>query len=273
MTSFSFEKYHGCGNDFIMVLDPDNRFPLQAQKAIKSLCHRRFGIGADGLIVLQKHDLSHFRMVYFNADGHLGSLCGNGARCAVQFANAHGWCKTNKLVLFEAADGLHQAEIITQESENSLIRLQMTDVEEIEQLDGAYFLDTGSPHWVQFIDDLSVFDVLGAGRQIRYNDRFKEIGTNVNFVALDSDGGLFVRTYERGVEDETLACGTGVTASALAAHLHLAKEKAHNSFKIRTLGGLLEVSYTLVQTANGVAFQRVFLTGPAQKVFEGSFTV
>jgi diaminopimelate epimerase len=209
----NFFKFHGCGNDFIIFDDRENIFSL-TQKKIENLCNRRFGIGADGLILIRNRKEADFEMIYFNADGKTGSMCGNGSRCAVSFAFDLSLIKEK--CIFIAADGLHEAEIknISNEKEK-MVAVKMRDVSGIEINPAFIFLDTGSPHVVvqqKNIDELNVFD---EGRKIRYNERFKEKGTNVNFIEKENEF-IKVRTYERGVEDETLSCGTGVTASAIA---------------------------------------------------------
>lgn len=239
----------------------DNRklnFPADDETLVKHLCDRRTGIGADGLILLQDHPDYDFEMVYYNADGRLGSMCGNGARCTVRFARQLGVIED--VACFLAADGEHQASV-----ERDLIQLKMSDVSEIEQVGEDYYLNTGSPHYVRFVDDVEELDVFEEGRSIRYNDRFKAEGTNVNFVQRLSDDAIFVRTYERGVEDETLSCGTGVTACALVAGL----EGMESPVRVKTLGGELEVAFE--QEGNVIKY--IYLIGPAKHVFTGSFSL
>jgi diaminopimelate epimerase len=255
-----FYKYQGTGNDFIMV---DNRslvFPKNNISLIHKLCDRRFGIGADGLILLEPSEKHDFTMVYFNADGKKGSMCGNGGRCIVAFAKKLNVIK-NKTT-FEAADGLHFAEI-----ENELVNLQMADVENIEIYDTHAFLNTGSPHHVNFCNVVENLNVREMGSKIRYGAPYFEEGTNVNFVEQISGNSFKVRTYERGVEDETLACGTGVTAVAIAANK--SNKTAEEKIYIEVLGGKLEVSFK----KEGNSYKNVFLKGPAQFVFEGKITV
>ncbi|WP_439881358.1 diaminopimelate epimerase [Pontibacter sp. MBLB2868] len=256
--AISFYKYQGTGNDFIMV---DNRkliFPADDESLVKHLCDRRTGIGADGLILLQDHPDYDFEMVYYNADGRLGSMCGNGARCTVRFARNLGVIED--VACFLAADGEHQASV-----ERDLIQLKMNDVSGIEELGNDYYLNTGSPHYVRFVDDVEELDVYEEGRAIRYNDRFTAEGTNVNFVQRLSGNAIFVRTYERGVEDETLSCGTGVTACALVAGL----EGMESPVKVKTLGGELEVAFE--QDRN--LFKYIYLIGPARQVFTGTIAL
>jgi diaminopimelate epimerase len=266
-----FFKYQGTGNDFVMIDDRNKSFPAGNQALIEQICHRRFGIGADGLILLQ-NDLSEsspgesspgvdssrydFRMVYFNADGAEGSMCGNGGRCIVRFAHDLGLF-TDK-TRFRAVDGEHLAEVHGDE-----IFLKMSNVPAIENRDGLTFLNTGSPHVVRFVDDLEPLDVVAEGRAIRYDSRFQPGGTNVNFVQILDGNTLYVRTYERGVEDETYSCGTGVTAVALVAHQ---QEGVSSPAIIKTLGGNLRVAFSPLP--NG-AFDTIYLIGPAQRVFAG----
>lgn len=225
-----------------------------SQAEIATLCHRRFGIGADGLILLQTHEQYHFRMQYYNADGGESSMCGNGGRCLVAFARYLGI--NAEVYSFEAIDGLHYASF-----DEDLVELQMTTPKGFHQTeDGQFWLDTGSPHYVGFYDtavaELSVFE---EGKRIRYSQAFAPGGTNVNFVNVLTDNKLAVRTYERGVEDETYSCGTGVTACAMV-HLHNTHRKV-GEIELDTPGGSLKVR--LDEQGN------VFLTGPAERVFGG----
>jgi diaminopimelate epimerase len=256
MGQLTFYKYQGTGNDFIMVDNRNGIFDKNDLSLVRKLCSRKFGIGADGLILIQNCDGLDFEMIYYNADGSQ-SLCGNGSRCAVNFAKALGIIgnKTN----FMAIDGLHEA--IVQE-DTGIVSLKMGNVSSVELGSDYYFINTGSPHWVKYVHGIEGFDVVMNGRAIRYNDRFEEKGTNVNFVEKLSDGSLFVRTYERGVEDETLSCGTGVTACALAASMDGMKSPV----QINTLGGKLEVSY---KGKADTGFTDIWLIGPAVMVFEG----
>ncbi len=259
MTQLHFHKYQGTGNDFIIFDDRDQTFPVHPS-LVARLCHRRFGIGADGLMLLQNHPGYDFRMVYFNADGNPSTMCGNGGRCLVKFAQSLGLFESE--TTFLAVDGPHEAQV-----REGLVYLRMMDVDGVRREAGYDFLDTGSPHYVTFVDNVRETDVTGQGRRIRYNDQFAPGGgTNVNFVEVLGDNALFVRTYERGVEDETYSCGTGVTACALAAsYRHLA-----SPVRIKTLGGDLRVSFR--QTGAG-SFADVYLIGPAEKVFEGDVVV
>ncbi|MFD0975970.1 diaminopimelate epimerase [Salinimicrobium gaetbulicola] len=259
----TFYKYQGTGNDFVMV---DNRQGILSKNntnLIKSLCDRKFGIGADGLILLEEPDNANddFKMVYFNADGRESSMCGNGGRCIVAFANFLGIVKDK--ASFTAIDGFHEATI-----ENELIGLKMTNVEGVEEKDHAFFLNTGSPHHVIFSENIDSIDLKAEGAAIRYSNEYSSIGgTNVNFVEMLDKVNFKVRTYERGVEDETLSCGTGVTAVALAAY---ASGKVDSyTVHLETKGGMLTVSFEPEETR----FQNIWLTGPAKQVFKGIVNV
>lgn len=256
---FEFYKYHGTGNDFILVDARDNDvFP--GEDAIERLCHRRFGIGADGLILLTREPGFHFRMVYYNSDGRESTMCGNGGRCAVAF---HDFLSpADEKVRFMAIDGDHSAVILKREGNLHHIRLQMGDTGKVGRWKEDFLLDTGSPHLVRFAADTAGMDVARTGRTLRNHEDFQTEGINVNFVSVEPDG-LLVRTYERGVEDETLSCGTGVTAAAL---IHAWKEKmADGRLKVQTRGGQLEVHFR--QHPEG--FSDVWLEGPAVRVFQG----
>lgn len=254
-----FFKYQGTGNDFIMIDETDEKYGLSKEE-IALLCDRRFGIGADGLILLQKDDSSDFRMIYHNADGAEGSLCGNGGRCAVKFAFDLGFIKNT--TCFIAVDGLHQAVVL----KNGDIKLQMASIKGIEQRNGQAFCDTGSPHVVTYVSDLDRFDVFKEGSAIRNNEYWlSHGGTNVNFVEVLDDNNIKVRTFERGVEAETYSCGTGVTAAALVCNTD---NKANSPLSISTLGGLLKVHFIVEEKDS---FSNIWLEGPAKKVFEGSF--
>jgi diaminopimelate epimerase len=251
--NFTFFKYQGTGNDFILIDDRNALFPREEAAFIEKICHRRFGVGADGLILIAKCDAADFEMLYFNADGKIGSMCGNGGRCAVHFAN---FLKIfDKNTVFKAYDGIHTASIA-----GNIVSLSMRDVERTEKIGENYFLNTGSPHVVCFVNDAENYPVVSEGKKIRYADAFVPGGTNVNFAEKKSDE-IFVRTYERGVEDETYSCGTGVTAVALAAFFADGREEV----RINTRGGALKVRFNV---ENGT-FRRVFLEGQAECVFEG----
>lgn len=257
-----FNKYHGAGNDFILIDNRKNIFKA-GTTAIAKLCDRRFGIGADGLILLNKSAVSDFEMIYFNADGRIGSMCGNGARCIVLFAHDIGMIKSK--TTFTAYDGLHTAEIISINKKNNsaIVKLQMQDVNKIERTGSDFFIDTGSPHYIRFVKNVTAVNVLKEGKKIRYSSRYKQKGVNVNFVSAKHNK-LFIRSYERGVENETLACGTGITASALAADAS-GIIKGKNKIEVNALGGKLSVYFTKSETG----YSTIFLEGEAAKVFEG----
>lgn len=248
-----FYKYQATGNDFILIDNRSTQISLSIDQ-IKKICDRKFGIGADGLMLIEKHPEVDFKLVYYNSDGSQ-SLCGNGSRAAVQFASKLGIVQHS--TTFEAYDGKHQASLLV----NTTVQLAMHDVHEIKKVDDDYFIHTGSPHVIRFVDDVLQFPVFEEGKKIRYSEAFRPNGTNVNFVELRSNNTIFVRTYERGVENETLSCGTGVTAAALAA-----SEKGYASpVTVKTLGGELSVAFEQKENR----FQQIFLIGPAVFVFEG----
>jgi diaminopimelate epimerase len=251
----SFYKYQGTGNDFIMIDNRDEKFPKQDTQLISFFCNRQFGIGADGLILLENHVKSDFRMVYFNSDGRESSMCGNGGRCIVAFAQRLGIIHDS--ARFMAVDGMHKATV-----NDTTISLQMKEVRNLMTRQHAIFLDTGSPHHVQMVEKLDSFEVATEGRKIRYG-MYGESGSNINFVEQKDPMTFAVRTYERGVEDETLSCGTGVTAVAIAMH-SLGKSKGDH-INIKTLGGPLQVKF---KPKKG-SYEDVYLIGPAEMVFEG----
>jgi diaminopimelate epimerase len=258
-----FSKYHGTGNDFIIVDNWKKVISLN-QQIISKLCHRRFGIGADGLMLLQPgKDNSDFEMIYYNADGNESTMCGNGGRCIAAFAFRLKIIK-NK-TRFLAVDGIHEAELTAPDN----VRLKMNDVSDIEANSDFCFLNTGSPHYVKLVDDISGIDVFHKGREIRYSNRFGKEGTNVNFVRDLGDNTLFVRTYERGVENETLSCGTGVVAAAISLHYLKKAGNGKNLIKIKTSGGNLTVSFN----HHMGKYTDIWLEGPATFVFEGEIEI
>lgn len=252
----TFYKYQGTGNDFVLVDNRQKKINKNDTKLINFLCDRRFGIGADGLILLENHNELDFKMVYFNADGNESSMCGNGGRCLVAFAKFLGIIESK--ATFEAIDGIHHAII-----DKDIVKLQMQDVGAVNKFDTHVFLDTGSPHHVQFESDLEDFDIKQKGAKIRYGEPYNEAGANVNFVKKINNDVFAVRTYERGVEDETLSCGTGVTAVALA--MNYIGETEKNLITLNTEGGDLKVSF---EKDNG-SYKNVWLIGPAKQVFKG----
>jgi diaminopimelate epimerase len=259
--TIQFYKYQGTGNDFVLL---DNREALYQQLThaqIRFLCDRRFGVGADGLILLEQMPGLDFKMVYFNADGKESSMCGNGGRCLVKFAAALGIIRTS--YQFKAVDGNHEAEI----DKDGMVRLKMQDVIALKKLHGDTIVDTGSPHYVKSVVALQDYEVVEKGREIRHQNGFEPDGINVNFVEQLSENELSVRTYERGVEDETLSCGTGVTASAL---VNFHNEFGFNEVDVRTRGGKLSVEFD--RHPDG-SFSNIWLCGPAEKVFEGQIAL
>lgn len=252
-----FYKYQGAGNDFILIDNRENVVTQLKVPQVKKLCDRHFGIGADGLMLLNNKEGFDFEMAYFNADGNIGSFCGNGSRCIVDFASMLG-IKKNEY-LFLAFDGPHVAKIDL----NNKISLKMNDIKNVAFSLDHYILNTGSPHYVKSVSKLDGFNVVEEGRKIRNRKEFADKGINVNFVEVLGDDHIFVRTYERGVEDETLSCGTGVTASALmAAH----NDNGFNHVDVKTLGGNLSVEYDKISDTE---FKNIWLSGPATFVFSG----
>lgn len=263
MGYFRFSKYHGTGNDFVMV---DNRalsFP-KSTEYIACICHRRFGIGADGLILLENHPEYDFRMVYYNSDGRESSMCGNGGRCISAFAAQLGIGAMGSKLRFEAIDGYHEAALTGQTAYGYQVDLLMKNVNgPLETRDQAVILNTGSPHYVTLYTGLDALDIVPAAQAIRYDAPFKAEGINVNFIE-PVEGGIRIRTYERGVEDETYSCGTGVVAASIAAQYLL---PGHPHTTLITKGGTLAVNYHHADHG----FHDVHLIGPAEKVFEGEF--
>ncbi len=255
MMKLQFFKYQGTGNDFVILDNREGKFPKTNTQLVAHLCDRRFGIGADGLILLENDDTADFKMVYYNADGEEGTMCGNGGRCLVAFAHFLGI--VDRETTFNAVDGLHYAEV-----EGDTVNLKMVDVEEVHEKPAYSFLDTGSPHHVQLVKDLSHFDVHKEGKKLRYG-LYGQAGSNINFVEQEDSETFQVRTYERGVEDETFSCGTGVTAVALA--MHTAGKTKANQVYIHTLGGDLSISF---EQHNG-GYTNIFLKGPAKQVYQG----
>ncbi len=251
-----FHKYQGTGNDFVMV---DNRslkwVPTTAQVA--HLCDRKRGVGADGLILIQTHREYDFEMVYFNSDGSK-SLCGNGSRCAIHFA--HSLQIIGNETIFLTTDGVHKGSI-----HDDQVSFELFDVASITSYGDDQFINTGSPHYISFRNNIEKLDVFEEGKEIRYDERFSPDGTNVNFVEIMNDSSISVRTYERGVEDETLSCGTGVTAAALGASV----KGILSPVTINTLGGVLKVTYEKGEKG----FQKIYLSGPATPVFEGRLEI
>ena len=257
----TFYKYEGTGNDFVMI---DNRlltFPKENIQGIKKLCDRRFGIGGDGLILLENDQSTDFKMVYYNSDGNESSMCGNGGRCLVAFAKKMGVIQNT--ATFIAVDGEHHATI----NENGIVSLQMKAVDIVDIHPEYVFLNTGSPHHVQLVPNLKDFEVKKEGEKLRYSDLYGKAGSNINFVHQISASEFAIRTYERGVEDETLSCGTGATAVAIAMHATGKSQENHSTINVE--GGKLEVSFEKDQEV----YTNVVLKGPATFVFEGTITI
>ncbi len=254
----TFYKYQGTGNDFVMIDNRDGRVNLGNLDLVRKLCDRKFGIGSDGLIAIQNHPDYDFEMIYFNADGSQ-SMCGNGARCAVAFSSFLGI--VSRETHFLAIDGPHDAIL-----NGDQVELLMSDVREIEVKSGDYFLNTGSPHHIRFVEGIEDYPVFEEGKTIRYDSGYAPGGTNVNFVQPVANDRVFVRTYERGVENETLSCGTGVTAAAIV----YGSQHQRNQVKISTLGGELSVKFH--SNPDGT-FNKIWLIGPAEQVFSGQINI
>lgn len=251
-----FFKYQATGNDFVLIDNRDGKYGHLTTDQVRWLCDRRFGIGGDGLMLLNKKDGYDFDMKYYNSDGREGSMCGNGGRSIVRFAHHLGLIGHH--ATFTAVDGVHEGTL----GNGDWVRLKMNPVHKITKADGHFVLDTGSPHYVTHVDKVRDLPVKETGAAIRYSEPFAEKGINVNFVELNADGSIFVRTYERGVEDETFSCGTGVTASALVG----ARAKGPGKVDVQTLGGRLQVEFTKVSDND---FEDIWLCGPATFVFKG----
>ena len=266
-----FYKYQGAGNDFLIADNRDGSVNL-TEAQISAICDRRYGVGADGLMLLEKSGKYDFRMNYFNSDGSGGMMCGNGGRCIVAFAADMGFTHFD----FEAADGFHTAEILQSGDKMKTVRLKMKDVDRIRRYQSlkyftipsdGYFLDTGTRHYVRIVKDLDAYDVVGEGRDIRYNaSELQPVGANVNFIEPSEDGVLKVRTYEKGVEDETFACGTGIVASCIAAYeagiRPYTSGGSHVVYEVKAKRDRLKVAFRPLDMSGGVA-EDVWLTGPA----------
>jgi diaminopimelate epimerase len=257
--NLEFYKYQGTGNDFVMIDNRTSFFPKEDKELINKLCDRNFGVGSDGLILLEDDENTDFKMVYFNADGNQSTMCGNGGRCIVAFANKLKVIE-NKTT-FNAIDGLHHATI-----NDGIISLQMIDVNEVQHKNGFIFTDTGSPHHVEMVKNIELFDVYNNGKEIR-NNIYGGEGSNVNFVEQINSNSFRIRTYERGVENETLACGTGATAAAIA--MHSSNKTEAKEINIQVQGGQLSISF---EVENNI-YKNVFLNGPAEFVFKGQIQV
>jgi diaminopimelate epimerase len=256
-----FYKYQGTGNDFVMLDNLNGNYDDLSIDQIQKLCDRRFGVGADGLIKINKHKQLDFEMDYYNSDGSK-SFCGNGARCAVAFAAELGI--DVKETRFLAIDGPHSAFKIGDQ-----IRLEMSDVDGIEEWNDAYIVNTGSPHFIKGVDNLNDRDIVSFGKEIRYSEPFIKDGINVNLIERTGRNDIRIATYERGVEDETLSCGTGATACALVCS-HLLEEFGEQYIRVKVKGGELLVGFCRQRDGS---FDHVTLSGPAVFVFKGEVHV
>ena len=260
--TINFQKYQGTGNDFIILNNRKKEYPALTASHIRHMCDRRFGVGGDGLMMLNEKQGYDFEMKYYNADGRESSMCGNGGRCLVKFAYELGIHKS--IYHFIAADGIHEAEIDT----DGTVSIKMQDVKHVSKFHGDYILNTGSPHYIKMVTDVMNTDVFKKGRDIRYSKEFEADGINVNFVEqLPEQDKILVRTYERGVEDETWSCGTGVAAAALICYHN---ENGFNDVEVKTLGGTLTVEFDRVDDNH---YNNIWLSGPAEKVFEGTMEI
>jgi diaminopimelate epimerase len=257
-----FHKYQGTGNDFVILDNRDGKYDKLTNEQVKTLCDRRFGIGGDGLMMLNTSGTYDFEMKYYNSDGQEGSMCGNGGRCLVKFAWDLGNRKSK--YKFKASDGEHEADL---DFNGGIVSLRMSDVKEVKDYHGDFILDTGSPHYVKMVSDVMHYDVFHKGQEIRQSNAFNKEGINVNFVEQPSDDEIIVRTYERGVEDETLSCGTGVAASAIVCYHN---EIGFNDVTVKTRGGKLSIQFDRLDDDT---YTNIWLKGPAEKVFEGSIQI
>jgi len=259
---FHFYKYQGTGNDFILADNRGQAYSGLTTAQINYLCNRRFGIGADGLMLLNTLEGYDFEMKYYNADGKEGSMCGNGGRCITKFAYHLGIHR--ETYHFLASDGPHEAEIDIE----GIVSLKMKDVDHIRKFHGDFILNTGSPHYIRLVKEVMDLDVYKKGHEIRYSRDFAEEGINVNFVEQQENSNkIRVRTYERGVEDETYSCGTGVTAAALMSYHN---ENGFNDIEVTTLGGNLTVEF---ERSDNDTYHNIWLCGPAERVFEGQLEI
>jgi len=254
---FKFHKYQATGNDFVIIDNRDDHFPKDRTSLIQKLCHRKFGIGSDGLILLEPSTLANFTMTFYNPDGSQ-SFCGNGSRAVVSYAQSIGLIQIAGS--FEAYDGIHETKIA-----GNLIQIKMAEVHNGRPILNGTFIDTGSPHYVEFVENLMEIDVVQKGRKLRHAAVFGPEGSNINYVEKIGDGKISVRTYERGVENETLSCGTGVTASAIVA----ANNGMGNAIAIHTPGGNLSVWFEQKETD----YDNIWLEGPAELVFSGNINL
>lgn len=262
-----FFKYQGTGNDFVIIDNRNLEIDLSKEQ-IEKICNRHFGVGADGLMLLENDNNFDFKMRYFNSDGAEVSMCGNGGRCIVAFAKKMNLISS--LTKFTAVDGIHNANIIS----SGIVELEMIDVSAVKKISEGFFLDTGVPHFVKFVNNVKEIEVRALGKEIRNSSIFSPEGCNVNFVEEISSGKINVRTYERGVEDETLSCGTGVVASSIS--YYLKNNISEKNISIQTLGGELSVCFVETKSEidkNTSYFKNIWLSGPAEFVFSGSLEI
>ncbi|MDG1912766.1 MAG: diaminopimelate epimerase [Flavobacteriaceae bacterium] len=257
-----FDKYQGAGNDFIIVDNRSGIYDLITTSQFHSMCNRFKGVGADGVILIESHPVLDFEMRYFNSDGNLSTMCGNGGRCAVAFAQRHNMI--SKKTQFLAVDGPHEAELISETE----VRLQMQDVDTLTPRDGAIITDTGSPHIVLPLDDIKSINVKEEGAVIRYSKAFKTKGINVNFIQKENANTYSIRTYERGVENETLACGTGAVAGAIAMH-SLGISEGGTRLLMKALGGDLTIDFEIAEQG----YKNIYLQGSATFVYSGIISI
>lgn len=253
----AFSKYQGTGNDFVIIDGMSETITLSNHQVAK-LCDRKFGIGADGLMILDPSETSDFNMIYYNSDGNLSTMCGNGGRCITSFAHEKGYIELT--TTFDAVDGLHRANIL----ENGIVELEMINVDQVDAEGSVFVMNTGSPHYIKFHEDGNS-DIVEFGRDIRYSPRFREEGINVNLVN-EIEGGIAIKTYERGVENETLSCGTGVTAAAIASTIK-SNLRGEQTIAVKAQGGDL---YVRLDRVDEKKFVNIWLCGPTEKVFEGT---
>ena len=254
-----FSKYQGTGNDFIIINNISNFFPKDDNKLISKLCDRKFGIGADGLILIDNHSSLPFEMIYYNSDGFIGSMCGNGARCSVHFSFLNKIIKSK--TKFNAFDGIHNGIV-----DHDLINISMSDVIGFEKYEDYLFIDSGSPHLVKYVQDVNSIDLINVSQKIQHSNQFNE-GVNVNFISKNSDNSFQIRTYERGVEDETLSCGTG--AVALAVCLEINSKINNDKVLIYTKGGELKVSLKKIEST----YSDIWLSGGVELVYSGEYNL
>ena len=257
-----FDKYQGAGNDFIIIDNRNKKYSILKKEQLKFLCNRYTGIGADGVILIQDSQEADFEMQYFNSDCKIISLCGNGGRCCVAYAKKNNMI--DSMAKFKAIDGIHKAKLLS----HNEVRLYMQDVISIIKHKDSFFVDTGSPHYVKLVDKISSINVKKEGADIRFSDFFMPNGINVNFIEKRTNSHFLIRTYERGVEDETLACGTGAVAAALVMN-HIGETEGITQIQLEALGGNLKVSFDKSNTG----YQNIYLQGQATFVYTGTINL